>query len=130
MYTQLVPLRSYVGVALLVLVSCACSGRRSSNDDASTLIVGRVADAIGLDPARVTDNESVEICGQIYESLLRYKTGTTVVEAGLAESWTVSEDGRIWDFTLRRGVRFHDGTPLNADAVVFSFQRQLDIDHP
>jgi peptide/nickel transport system substrate-binding protein len=78
----------------------------------------------------VTDSESVEICTQIYESLLRYTTGTNDVEPGLAQSYTVSEDGREWDFELRQGVRFHDGTEMNAAAVVFSFQRQLDPNHP
>ncbi len=130
MYTARVARRAYIGISLFLLWLVACGSPRTSNDEKSTLIVGRVADAIGLDPARVTDNESVEICGQVYESLLRYKTGTTEVEPGLAESWSVSDDGRVWDFVLRPGVQFHDGTPLNAHAVVFSFKRQLDVDHP
>ena len=41
----------------------------------------------------------------------------------LAESWSVSRDGRIWDFTLRKGVRFHNGDPVTADDVKFSFER-------
>ena len=63
------------------------------------------------------------------ESLLRYHVGTTEVEAGLAVSWEVSDDGRQWDFVLREGVLFHDGTPFDAEAAVFSFQRQLDVNH-
>lgn len=131
MYTAMVIGRLFSGLAWLLLVCCAaCGTKRSSESESATLIVGRAADAIGLDPARVTDNESVEICAQVYEPLLRYRSGTTEVEAGLAVSWTVSEDGRQWDFALREGVRFHDGTPLDAEAVVFSFQRQLDVNHP
>jgi peptide/nickel transport system substrate-binding protein len=120
-------------VAALLVEACSPGARRAKSEgtrDSGTLIVGRAADAIGLDPARVTDSESVEICTQIYESLLRYTPGTNDVEAGLAKSWTVSDDGRHWDFQLRRGVSFHDGTPLNAAAVVFSFKRQLDDTHP
>lgn len=115
-----------------LLMVCSDGARRkgSPSDDLDTLIVGRASDAISLDPARITDNESVEICGQIYESLLRYKSETTEVEAGLAKSWTVSEDGREWTFELRSGVKFHDGTDLDAKAVVFSFNRQLDPSHP
>ncbi len=116
-------------VCMAIFLLCAC-GDRDKSHTKTTLIVGRASDAISLDPARITDNESVEVCNQIYESLLRYRTGTTEVEAGLAQTWEVSEDGRQWDFELRRGVRFHDGTAFNADAVVFSFERQLDTNHP
>ncbi len=109
----------------------ACNRSEMGEQGSSTtLIVGRASDAIALDPALVTDSESVEICSQIYESLLRFAPGTNNVEAGLAQSWEVSEDGRKWNFALRHGVRFHDGTPLNAAAVVFSFMRQLDEEHP
>lgn len=131
MYTAWVIGRSFSGLAWLLLICCmACGTKRGVEREAATLIVGRAADAIGLDPARVTDNESVEICAQVYESLLRYRSGTTEVEAGLAVRWAVSSDGRQWDFVLREGVKFHDGTPLDAEAVVFSFQRQLDVNHP
>jgi peptide/nickel transport system substrate-binding protein len=125
------------GVILLCLVCLlACSGGsteraegRSGYRDRGTLIVGRASDALSLDPARITDSESIEVCEQVYESLLRYHPGTSDLEPGLAESWTVSSDGRQWDFKLRRGVRFHDGTPFNAAAVVFSFKRQFDPNH-
>ena len=89
-----------------------------------------VGDAITLDPAAISDNESVQVVMQIFEQLVRYKEGSTQVEPALALSWTVSADGTAWTFKLRRGVRFHDGTPLDADAVVFSFERQRDRQHP
>jgi peptide/nickel transport system substrate-binding protein len=95
-----------------------------------TLIVGSASDAIKLDPARVTDNESVSICEQIYEHLVRYAPTSTEVEPSLARSWEVSPDGTVWTFHLREGVKFQDGTPLDADAVVFSFERQRDPFHP
>lgn len=123
---------SLLGVAcagLLLGSACNGPGNDSRTEDLSTLIIGRASDAISLDPARITDNESVEICGQVYESLLRYRSGTTEVEAGLAKSWSISDDGREWNFELRPGVKFHDGTDLDAQAVVFSFLRQLDPAH-
>jgi peptide/nickel transport system substrate-binding protein len=101
-----------------------------SRRDPGTLVVGRPADALSLDPARVGDNESVEVVQQIYESLLSYDPITLEVRPGLAEAWEVSRDGRVWTFHLRRGVRFHDGTPLDAAAVVFSLDRQRDPKHP
>jgi peptide/nickel transport system substrate-binding protein len=94
-----------------------------------TLVVGRPTDALSLDPARVSDNESVEVCEQIYEALLTYNSGEKRIQPGLAESWHMSSDGRQWTFRLRKGVRFHDGTPLDADAVVFSLERQRDPRH-
>lgn len=98
--------------------------------DPGTLIVGRVADALTLDPARVTDNESVEVCEQIYDTLLEYHPGSDTLEPGLATDWRVSEDGTVWTLDIRRGVTFHDGTPLDAHAVVFSLERQRDPSHP
>jgi peptide/nickel transport system substrate-binding protein len=98
--------------------------------DVNTLIVGRAADAIYLDPALPTDNESVEVLGQIYDSLLQYRPGSAAVEPGLATEWSVSDRGRTWTFKLRQGVKFHDGTPFTADAVVFSLERQRDPFHP
>jgi peptide/nickel transport system substrate-binding protein len=92
--------------------------------------VGRAADAIALDPARITDLESSEVCEQVFDHLVRYKPGSTEVEPALATSWNVSDQGRVWTFALRRGVKFHDGTLFDADAVVFSFERQRDPKHP
>jgi peptide/nickel transport system substrate-binding protein len=103
---------------------------RPVTHDADTIIVGRPFDAIYLDPALVTDNESVEVSEQLYDKLLNYRPGTNEIEPGLAVSWDTSDRGRVWTFKLRRGVRFHDGTPFNADAVVFSFERQRDPFHP
>jgi len=94
------------------------------------MVVGRPADAISLDPARVSDNESGEVCEQIYESLLRYRPGSTRLEPGLAERWEMSTDGLVWTFHIRPGVTFHDGTPLDAGAVVFSLERQRNPQHP
>lgn len=106
------------------------SPRRVRGEGEGTLIVGRPADAIGLDPARQTDNESVEVAEQIFEHLVRYSPTSLEVEPALATHWEVSEQGTVWTFHLRPGVRFHDGTPLDAEAVVFSFERQRDPFHP
>ncbi|MDR9855991.1 ABC transporter substrate-binding protein [Paenibacillus sp. VCA1] len=91
-----------------------------------TLVFGRGGDSASLDPAIVTDGESLKIGHQIFDSLLQYKEGTTEVEPSLAESWEVSPDGLKYTFKLRQGVKFHDGTDFNADAVVFNFKRWTD----
>ncbi len=95
-----------------------------------TLIWGCSADFISLDPAMSGDGESAKVIVNIFEGLVRYQDGSTEVEPALAVSWNVSGDGKEWIFHLRKGVLFHDGTPFNADAVVFSFLRQIDSRHP
>lgn len=65
---------------------------------------------------------------QIYEPLVTAstKSGEVQYKPGLADSWETSADGLTWTFTLRKGITFHDGTPLNAEAVAFSFNRIID----
>jgi len=87
-------------------------------------------DAVELDPADVTDGESVTVMNNIFEGLVRYKSGSTEVEPCLATSWDTSTDGLTWTFHLRQNVKFQDGTPFNADAVVFSYERQRDPNNP
>ncbi|MDF0601883.1 ABC transporter substrate-binding protein [Psychromarinibacter sp. C21-152] len=94
------------------------------------LVVGQIAEPKSLDPAAVTAVNDFRILMNIYDGLVRYKSGTLEVEPALAESWEISEDGTEYTFNLRDGVSFHDGTPFNAEAVVFNFERMLDEDHP
>jgi peptide/nickel transport system substrate-binding protein len=90
-----------------------------------TLVFGRGGDSVGLDPAYETDGNSFMICDNIYEQLVAYKDETTDIVPGLAKSWGVSDDGKTYTFQLREGVNFHDGTPFNADAVVYSIGRMM-----
>jgi len=94
------------------------------------LIVGQIAEPKSLDPAAVTAVNDFRILVNLYEGLVRYAPGTLEVAPGLAESWEISDDGTEYTFKLRSGVTFHDGTPLNAEAVKFNFDRMLDEGHP
>lgn len=94
------------------------------------LVFARSGDSVGLDPARETDGESFYGSTQIFDTLVEFKPGTTEVQPALAERWDVADDGLEFTFYLREGVKFHDGTDFNADAVKFSFDRQLVEDHP
>ncbi len=96
----------------------------------NTLIYGKSSPAIALDPGAVDEGGSSTVVSQIFESLLNYKPGSTEIIPSLAKDWKISADGKTITFYLRRGVKFHDGTPMNADAVVFSFARQHFKDHP
>lgn len=82
------------------------------------------SDPRGLDPALIDDGESSKPICQMYEGLLKYGDNNTEVEPCLAESWEVSEDGLTYTFKLRQGVKFHDGTDFNAEAVKYNVDRQ------
>ncbi|WP_044469988.1 ABC transporter substrate-binding protein [Mannheimia massilioguelmaensis] len=88
-------------------------------------------------PVLVMDGISYNASSQqVYNRLVEFKRGSVDIEPGLAESWEISEDGLSYTFHLRKGVKFHSSklfTPsreFNADDVLFSFQRQLDKQHP
>ncbi|WP_159711320.1 ABC transporter substrate-binding protein [Geminicoccus flavidas] len=97
---------------------------------ADVLVVGQIAEPASMDPAVSTATNDFRILVNLYEGLVRYKPGTLEVEPALAESWTIFEDGRVYEFKLRQGVTFHDGTPFDAEAVRFNFERMLDENHP
>ena len=119
------------GPALFAAWSCCGrAARRNKGASSDRLVVARPTDAVSLDPARTSDIESLEVAEQVYGRLVRFSPGRLEPEADLATCWTVSSDGTIWTFELRPNVRFHDGTPFDADAVVFSFERQIVPEHP
>ena len=102
----------------------------ASVEGKSGLIFGRSGDSVGLDPVDESDFESLMVCAQILEPLVAFEPGTTNVVPALAERWEVSDDLLTWTFHLRKGIKFHDGTDLDADAVVFNFERWWDKDNP
>ncbi len=116
--------------ALVMLGSCDASRELRRKRDPGVLVVAEAADVISLDPILVVDSESVQVGELIYEGLVGWRAGTTDIEPQLAESWDVSADGRTWTFHLRDHVAFHDGSPFEASAVVFSIERLLDPKHP
>ena len=94
------------------------------------LVVGQIAEPQALDPHAVTAVNDFRILMNVYDGLVRYASGTLEVEPALASDWTISDDGTVYTFTLRDGVSFHDGSPFDAEAVVFNFERMLNEDHP
>ncbi|MCK5633686.1 MAG: hypothetical protein KAI06_01295, partial [Anaerolineales bacterium] len=95
-----------------------------------TFVFGRGGDAVGLDPALVTDGESFRVTGQLLEPLYQYEPGSTTPIPALATECTASANALEWTCALREGVKFHDGTDFNADAVVFNFERWRFTDNP
>lgn len=95
-----------------------------------TFVAMQNAEPISLFCADETDGESLRACEQMTESLLAYKVAGTAVEPSLAESYEASDDLMTWTFHLRQGVKFHDGSSLDANDVVTSLNLQWDAASP
>lgn len=94
------------------------------------LVVGQVAEPQSLDPQVATAANDSRILVNIYDGLVRNAPGSLTIEPALASRWDISPDGRRYTFHLREGVTFQDGTPFNAGAVKFTFERMLNKQHP
>ena len=94
------------------------------------LIIGRANDAISLDPAITIESESFKVTTNIYDTLVSYEKGSEELIPSLAESWNSSEDGLKWVFKLRKDVKFHDGSKLDAYVVAFNFERWMNSNSP
>jgi len=118
---------------LLCFALVACSNESTENGQAKAeksgeqdvFVFARGGDAVSLDPAEVTDTESENVSQSILETLVGFAEGETTVAPSLATEWVISEDGLTYTFALREGVKFHDGTDFNADAVVYNFERWM-----
>lgn len=142
-------LRSAAFIATVALVMSACGGATPSATPApaatgsgattapagtpaaaikegGTLIAGLPGDMVLADPSLDSDSNSSYIIQNVVEGLVSLKPGTTsdVVPQLATDMPTISPDGLTYTFKLRTGVKFHDGTDFNADAVVYNYNRQ------
>ena len=119
-------LRRRLSRSILPLVILAgCDGAGPAVQRGAIVDSRDTYDPRSFDPALSTDVPTGRAVGYVFEGLTRFSPEAQV-EPALASSWTVSPDGRIWRFTLRRNVKFHDGSAFTAKHVVASFQRVLD----
>lgn len=95
-----------------------------------TFVFMQNAEPISLYCADESDGESLAVCEQITDSLYEYKIDSGEVEPELATGCTPNEDSTVWTCTLREGVKFHDGSDLDANDVVVSFTAGLDASSP
>lgn len=123
------PVRYFVAAAIVGLTLTA-TGCEQLRPPADTLVVAQVAEPRSLDPQVTTALNDFRILVNLFEGLVRYRPGTLEPAPGLAESWQISEDGRVYTFKLKDDVHFHDGSRFDAEAVRFNFQRMLDPEHP
>ena len=120
-----------------LLAATALTLALGSAASAKTLVYCSESSPEGFDPALYTAGTTFDASSRtVYNRLVEFKHGSTETEPGLAESYDVSKDGTVYTFKLRPGVKFQTTdffTPtreMNADDVVFSFDRQLNKDNP
>lgn len=96
------------------------------------LTIGQRSEPKTLNPVTATDAVSREVIGRLMGDLIEINRSSQQTEPGLAKSWKISPDGRIFTLQLRKGIRFSDGHPFDADDVVFSFNVYMDeaVDSP
>ena len=90
--------------------------------EANTLKLARSGDALTMDPHAQNEGPTHNVAHQIYEPLVRRHIKGDLIPT-LATSWKITGDPNVWEFKLRPGVQFHDGTPFSADDVIFSLKR-------
>ncbi|KQT55169.1 MULTISPECIES: ABC transporter substrate-binding protein [unclassified Aureimonas] len=121
---------------LRLLAIVAAISALASPAEGKTLVFCSEGNPETLNPQLAVTGTAMDAAHPIFNNLVQYRLGTTEIVPSLAESWTVSEDGRDYVFKLRRGVRFHSNalfTPtreFDARDVIFSLMRQWKSDHP
>jgi len=116
-----------IGLVLLAVVAVSTATAAPPKD---AMVIGLLAEPVTMDPPQVTDLNSTRVIKRLFEGLTAQELGTYKIIPGLAQSWDISKDGLTYTFHLRPNVKFHDGTPLTAEAVKFCFDRQLNDQGP
>ena len=120
-------LRSFALVVVALLALALVGGRPPAalGQSGGTLVIGLDQEPPTLDPHASPSAVTYQVIGSVTENLL-YRGPDGKLVPWLAESWQSAKDGRSVTFKLRRDVKFHDGTPFNAEAVKFNFDRIVD----
>jgi len=125
-------LAAVAAVVVLVATACGGGGEPARTDgwatgepvSGGTFTLANLSDAGTLDPARCGTNDW-GACSAVFGTLLTYDAAARTFGPGMAESFT-SDDGKVWTLTLRPGLTFTDGTPFDAAAVVYNWERIKD----
>lgn len=104
----------------------AQSGGRSGGKVNSAIYATYDMPALGMDPSSNFNNSILSLLN-IYDTLLRYNAETDDVTYVACDKYESSEDSLTWTFHIREGMTFHDGTPVNAEAAKFSFERTVKM---
>jgi peptide/nickel transport system substrate-binding protein len=116
--------RRWIFVSLVALLIATTAGAGCA-EASSVLTIGRRDDSTTFDPIKTTQNVDFWVLSNVYDVLVRVDRSGTKLEPGLAESWTVSDDGRAYRFTMR-DAKFSDGSPITAADAAFTLLRIRD----
>jgi peptide/nickel transport system substrate-binding protein len=128
---------SVVGISLPVLgaviSACGSSGSPSSSASSSapagksgaTIKVGIIQPAAAINPLTIADQGGQDMLGQAGDYLV-FSDQHLTLQPQLATSWSSNATADVWTFKIRQGVKFHDGSPLTADDVVYTYKLQTD----
>lgn len=121
------PILFLLGIIFLFGIVLSPASDAASRKD--VLVVGMAtSDIISLDPAKAFEFSGVGVLVQLYDRLLDFPAGKfDKPELSLAESYKVSDDGKVWTFKLKEGIKFHSGNEVTAEDVVYSFQRVVAL---
>lgn len=111
---------------LRALLACAFTMALVAKVDAKTLRIGLAAEPTSMDPHYQTLTPNLALHAHVYETLVA-QDARQHLKPALAESWRVLDDGTTWEFKLRSGVKWHDGSPFTAEDVVFTFERVPNV---
>jgi peptide/nickel transport system substrate-binding protein len=127
--TRRVALIGLTGALAVSLSACAESKRDegAGGGTGGTMIFGAAGNPKMFDPAFNDEGETFRITRQMYDTLVQNKPGTADLEPSLAEKWESSNEGKTWTFSLKPGVKFSDGTPMDAAAVCTNFDRWYNM---
>ncbi|MBB4019757.1 peptide/nickel transport system substrate-binding protein [Chelatococcus caeni] len=121
--------RGLLGATAAVLIATTSPVVLAATPKDTLVLAWAIDDIITLDPAESFEISAGEIMGNTYDRLVRFDVADpSKLYGDLAESWTVSEDGKTYTFKLKPGLKFASGNPLTADDVAFSLQRAVKLD--
>lgn len=121
------PLKRAWFLLVMLLVLLTGCGAGSAQQNGRTLVYGLTLEPSGFDPHIHQSSEIGIVLRQVYDTLIYRDPQTREFVPGLAESWQVSEDGRVYTFRLRQDVTFHDGTRFDATAVAANLDRIIEL---
>ncbi len=120
-------MKNFITLCFIALCFLGCFYRQTDTDMAKNMLIyGIPQTPTSLDPVTATDLIHTQIVFNIFETLITVDWAKRQFRPALADTWQSDSAGLCWTFSLRRGVMFHDGSPLNAEAVKISFERQLN----
>ncbi len=117
------------GILIILLLTLLLFHRTAFGEEkryGGTLRLASITEPASLNPVIARDSVSTHLGALLFNSLVRLN-GRGEVVGELADSWNVSDDGLTWSFKLKKGVRFHDGSELTSDDVLFTFERIKEV---